>query len=90
MYAEKENVAQQLVSTPDLGIQITFTICFVNLAEIWDQTMDCVSMLICLQSNQLLKEKGILSGSLLNKPSGHVLAALRTGYLCAGPAIYCS
>lgn len=85
MYAE--NVAQQLVDTPYLGIQITFTIRSVNLPEVWDQIIECVSTLICLQSKQLLKEKGILSKSLLHKPSGHILAPLPSRYLCACPAI---
>lgn len=87
IHAEKGNVAQQLVNTPDLGIQITFTIRSVNLAEVWDQIMECVSMLIFLQANQLLKEKGILSESLLNKPSGHVLEPLHIRHLCPCPAI---
>lgn len=87
MYAEKESVAQQLVNTPDLGIEITFTIRSVNLAEVWDHIMECVSMFIFLQSDQLLKLKEILSESLLNKPSGRVLAPLHTRYLCAGPGV---
>lgn len=81
MYAEKVNVAQPLVNKPDLSIQITFTITSMNLAEVLDQVMECVSTLIFLPSNQLLKENGILSESLHNKPSGHMLAPLLSRYL---------
>lgn len=49
MYAEKENIAQILVNTPYLGIQITFIIRSVNLAEVWDQVMECVPRLFFSQ-----------------------------------------
>lgn len=86
-FMHAENVAQQLVDTPYLGIQITCTIRSVNLPEVWDQIIECISVLIYLQSKQPLKEKGILSESFLHKPSAHILAPLHSRCLCAGPAI---
>lgn len=58
MYVEKEVVAQQLVNT--LDIQMAFAIKRMNLAEVWDQTMEFLSKIFFLQSNQLLKKTGIL------------------------------
>lgn len=81
MYAEKENVTQLLVNKPDPGIQITFTISSVNLAEILDQIMECVSTLFFLPSNQLLKENGSLSELLHDKLWGHMWTPLHSRYL---------
>lgn len=58
MYVKKEVVAQQLVNI--LGMQMTFAIKPVNLAEVWDQIMEFLSKTFFLQSNQLLKKAAIL------------------------------
>lgn len=44
MYAEKKNVAQILVNKPG-------TVTSMNLAEVLDQIMECVSTLIFFPSN---------------------------------------
>lgn len=66
-------------SMKGLGSWMWFT--SVNLAEVLDQIMECVSTLIFLPSNQLLKENGILSELLHDKHSGHMLAPLHSRYL---------